>query len=44
MEDEAGAEEADALDDIRRDLAFVGADVGGQDGGHEGERRRSRGR
>ena len=37
MEDEAGAEEADALDDVGGDAALVGVAVTGEDAGEDGE-------
>ena len=39
MEDESGAEEADALDDVGGDLALVGAGIAGDDWGEDGEER-----
>jgi hypothetical protein len=43
VEDEAGAEEADALDDIGGDLAAVGGLVAGDDDAHDGEQRGTHG-
>jgi hypothetical protein len=37
VEDEAGAEEADSLDDVGGDLAFIGACFPGDDDGEHGE-------
>ena len=37
MQNETGAEKADALDDIGRDLALVGCRLAGQHGGQEGK-------